>query len=75
MVKEQINILEYQFRLTENNTSLVKDKPGSRIAWFVNQNFNCGFLTVQKSIVVLAQGLHIIINTVTKCLAAWSQIG
>ena len=74
MVKEQINIMDYQFRLTENNTSLVKDKPGSRIAWFVTQNFKktCGLLTVQKSRAVLAAGLYIIINTVTKCLAAWS---
>ena len=30
MVKEQINVQKYQFRLTENNTSLVKDKPGAQ---------------------------------------------
>ena len=65
--------MDYQFRLTENNTSLVKDKPGSRIAWFVTQNFKktCGFLTVQKSRAVNLLQVYTLL--LTQWLNAWQH--
>ena len=71
MVKEQIN-MDYQFRLTENNTSLVKDKPGSRIAWFVKQNFKkpVAFLQCKKAEQYLLQVYTLLL---TQWLNAWQH--